>query len=331
MFMAESTAKAKQAGRTNTVAGSLVRCEVNQEKGEWISPESCAVYRIDSEARFPTIVFEIKTNHAGPYEWSWDMIWLVKACPQNRSKLRFNPKVAKTFNAKGKFSSMSKKWTADLNGLVIGGILTVTVKAESELFVRKVVIKGDEPGKEKVLAELKAYEAKHPDEVRVAKKIFQQETNFRHFFADNEPLVSFDNGYGLGQATHPVPSFEQVWNWREHIKYIITVVIDEKRESAKTYLGRHGHYSLDDLDTETLVFYNGANHHYLVWDANSKTWTKNETVICDPEQSNKGWYLKNSGNKNKSLEELKDGKGDRPIYTGRCYAEHIKKNQKDEK
>lgn len=117
--MSESTAKAKQAGKTNTIAGSLVRCEVNQEKGEWVSPESCAVYRIDSEAKFPTIVFEIKTDHGGPYEWSWDMTWVVKACPQNRNKPRFNPKAPKTFTAKGKFCSPSKKWIADLNGLVI--------------------------------------------------------------------------------------------------------------------------------------------------------------------------------------------------------------------
>lgn len=33
----------------------------------------------------------------------------------------------------------------------------------------------------------------------------------------------------------------------------------------------------------------------------------------------------------KSLGELRDGKGTKPKYTGRCYAEHIKNNQKEEK
>lgn len=140
-------------------------------------------------------------------------------------------------------------------------------------------------------------------------------------------MVSFDNGYGLGQATNPVPSCEQVWSWKKHVHYIVTVVIKEKRALAKKYLDAHGSYTNADLDMETLVFYNGANYHYLVWSKDEKKWKENGDVLCDPDQSNKGWDISNEKNKKMTLEELRKGQGGAPKYTGRCYAEHVKKHQ----
>jgi hypothetical protein len=75
-----------------------------------------------------------------------------------------------------------------------------------------------------------------------------------------------------------------------------------------------------------LVFYNGANHHYYVWDAKTNAWTVNSDVLCDPSQSNSGRDVSKPSNAGKSLEELRAGKGTKPIYTGRCYAEHVKSN-----
>jgi hypothetical protein len=118
-----------------------------------------------------------------------------------------------------------------------------------------------------------------------------------------------------------------VWNWKAHVKYIVEVVIKEKRDLAKKYLNKHGSYTDADLDMETLVYYNGANYHYLVWDEVKKKWRVNENVLCDPEQSNTGWDLKDAPNKNKTLQQLKAGEGAAPKYTGRCYAEHIKNHQ----
>ncbi|MEW6762120.1 MAG: hypothetical protein AB1437_14965 [Pseudomonadota bacterium] len=325
--MSKPVAKAIAAAKTNKTPDSLVKCEVEVESGVWVSPESCATYKIDADANFPSIVFEIKTEIPGPYEWSWEIKWVVLACPQKKSKPRFKPKRGKTYSLRGRFSSSSKQWQANLDGQVIGGELTVCVKAGVKLFTRKTVIEGTEPGRDAVLKELASFAESQPREANLAKRIFTQETNFHHFYSDGQPLVSFDNGYGLGQATTPVPTYEQAWSWKKHVGYIVKSVIVDKRKLAKKYLDRHGKYSEDDLDVETLVYYNGANYHYFVWDEKSKSWIKNESVLCDPLQSNTGWDLANQENQGKAIEQLRKGEGGKPKYTGRCYAEHILKRE----
>jgi hypothetical protein len=325
--MSTAVAKAENAGKTNKRPGSLVRCEVNIEAGEWLSPASCSTYKIDEEANFPEIIYEIKTDEEGPYEWQWAIKWVVKACPQRRDKTRFNPKSSRICSESGKFTSKSKSWKANLNDKILGGVLTVKVRAGKTTFVRQTLVKGMEPGQERITAELLKYSSKFPHEAELAVKIFRQETGFRHFFSDDEPLVSFDNGYGLGQATNPIPSFEQIWNWKRHIKYIVEVVINEKRGLAKKYLDKHGNYSNEDLEMETLVHYNGADYHYLVWDGAKRKWIENNRVLCDPEKSNTGWDLAEVANKNKTLQQLRGNEGGAPKYTGRCYAEHVKNHQ----
>jgi hypothetical protein len=101
-------AKAERAGKTNKTPGSLVKCEVKLEAGEWLSPESCSVYKIDSDARMPLINFEIKTDAEGPFNWSWDITWPVMACPQRKDKPRFNPQHSKTYRESGQFTSTEK-------------------------------------------------------------------------------------------------------------------------------------------------------------------------------------------------------------------------------
>lgn len=317
-------ARAPNAGRTNKVRGSLVKCEVSLDSGDWISPDSCAVFKIDPTATFPEIVFSLKTDSGGPFHWSWELKWVVQACPQRRDRSRFKPKRPKAYVEKGKFVSQSAEWACDLNGKVIGGDLVVKVQTRASSYMRKVRIDATEPGRERIIEELDKYVAAFPDEARLAKKIFEQESRYHHLFSDEQPLVSFDNGYGLGQATTPEPSFEQVWNWKKHVEYVVTRVIAEKRRLARSYLDKHGSYTAEDLDAETLVYYNGANYHYLVWDKGEKRWNVNSGVLCDPDQSNTGWNMKAGANKGLTLDELRKGKGEKPVYTGRCYAEHIK-------
>lgn len=317
-------AKSGAAGKTNKISGSLVKCEVKLEKGEWITPSSCQIFHIDADTKFPDICFEIKTDDPGPYQWSWEIKWSVLACPQKRDKKRFSPKTAKLFSEKGTLTSQSKQWQANLNDKIIGGDLTVKVKAGTTTFVRKTFIHGKEPGEQKINAELDAFPADFKKQAALAKKIFKQESKYLHFYSDERPLVSFDNGYGLGQATNPTPSFEQVWNWKKHVEYIVKTVITEKRKLARKYLANHGNFTEDDVDTETLVYYNGANFHYLVWDAVNKKWIENANVLCDHLQSNTGWDMTKEANKGKTLEQLRKNEGTKPSYTGRCYAEHIK-------
>ena len=228
---AKPVAKAKAAGTTNKVSGSLVKCEVKLESGEWISPDSCKTFYIDEDAKFPEITYEIKTDEGGPYEWSWEIKWAVLACPQKADKNRFKPKHAVTFNKAGKFSSPLKIWKADL-GEIIGGDLTVKVKVGVKTFIRKTLIRGKNPSQEKIHAEIDTYTEKR--NAALLKKIYKQESRNKQFYTDELPLVSFDNGYGLGQLTNPVPSYEQIWNWKAQTKKILEDTLPYCRKIVTT-------------------------------------------------------------------------------------------------
>lgn len=319
-------AKAKDAGKTNKTKDSVVKCEVKLNTGEWVTPESCQTFHIDEDAKFPEIVFEIKTVEPGPYAWEWSIGWTPEACPQAEGKKRFKAKRSTALSKSGSFKSEKNKWQCDL-GAVIGGDLIVKVKAGETTFVRKVTILGKNPSKEKVLTEIDTGKTKEDNEL--VKKIFTQESRYRHFYSDNQPLTSFDNGYGLGQLTNPAPTYEQIWNWKEHIKEIIQKILPYHRKRARKYLSEYGEHTPEMLDLETLASYNGWNggEHYWNWNSTTKKWDVNNNVICDPDQSNKGWMTSKTENKGKSLEELKKDKKTKPLYTGRCYAEHIKNSQ----
>jgi hypothetical protein len=323
---AKPVAKGKDAGKTNPVKGSLVICEVKLESGEWISPSSCQTFYIDEDAKFPDITYEIKTDAPPPYDWSWEIKWIVQACPQKAGKKRFKSKHSKTFSKKGTFQSNDKKWKADL-GEVIGGELTVTVKAGNSKFIRKTLIRGKNPSQEKIFAEIDAYSDKN--NAGLLKKIYKQESHYRQFYSDEMPLVSFDNGYGMGQLTNPEPTYEQAWNWKATTKQIMEKRLPQCREIAKKYLDQHPGYTDDMLDLETLVPYNGMakKQRYHNWDPTAKKWIVNDNVLCDPDQSNKGWLTTEKDNKDQTLTELKTSKKAKPFYTGRCYAEHIKNAQ----
>lgn len=318
-------AKAKNAGSTNKTKASLVKCEVKVDMGEWVSPESCQVFYIDEDAGFPAINFEITTDDSGPFHWEWAISWAPEACPQAEGKSRFKAKKSTAFSKKGSFNLAEKKWLCNL-GAVIGGDLIVKVKAGTTIFVRKVIVLGKNTSKEKIIAELDAGKTKEDNEL--VKKIFKQESRYRQFYSDSQPLTSFDNGYGLGQLTNPAPTYEQIWNWKEHINEILNKQIPWHRKRAKKYLDKYGQYTQDMLDLETLASYNGWSHeqHYWNWNSTTKKWESNSDVVCDPSQSNKGW-LKTSETKDNSLEDFKSDSKTKPIYTGRCYAEHIKNNQ----
>lgn len=321
-------AKAKGAAKTDKVKNSLVKCEVKLESGEWLSPESCKTFYIDEDANFPDITYEIKTDEPGPYEWSWQIKWTGMACPQAEGKRRFKPNPgAILFSDKGTFTSDSKQWKADLKGQVIGGDLTVKVKAGGTTFIRKTFIRGKNPGKERVDAFI-ANGWKDKNDQVVIQKIFQQESRYRQFYSDEAPLVSFDNGYGIGQLTRvkPRPSYKQAWSWKEHVKEIMDVVLPDKRSRAKDYLSQKGKtpnsYTQEQYDTETMAYYNGAGRFYK-WDENDKSWKEEDMKICDP-NSNRSWDK--TGHPEQTLKEVVKAKV-KPDYTGHCYAKHIRATQ----
>lgn len=316
------SAAANKAGKTNKTNGSVVECEVELDAGEWLSPDKGKTFCIDEDAKFPDIIFEIKTDVPGPYQWYWEIKWLVEACRLKEGKKRFKAKKAKLYKKTGKFQSSRKKWKADL-GEVVGGTLTVKVEAGGKTFVRNALIRGKNPSVESV----KQHLDKHKDKrfVELLKKIFKQETNYRQYYSDEMPLTAFDNGYGIGQLTNPEPTYEQTWSWKAQVKYIMEVRLPYCRSVAKRHLDKHGKYTDEMLDTETLTPYNGVakGQFYYNWNTKTNAWETNSDVVCDPEQSNKGWLMTEKENKGKSLSQLQNDKKSKPFYTGRCYAEHI--------
>lgn len=320
-------AVAKNAGETNKTKLSLVKCEVKISLGEWISPENCQIFYIDEDANFPEINFEIKTDEAGPYYWEWAISWKPSACQQAEGKKRFSAKNSKELTKKNSFTSPSKKWKCQLDE-TIGGTLIVKVESEKSKFIRMVTILGTNPNKEKIIQNIEL----HPDKqiCNLARKIIFQESKFRHFYSDKEPLTSFDNGYGLAQLTNPAPTYEQIWSWKKHIYELLTNILPLHRKRAKKYLDTHGNYDNEMLDLETLAAYNGwyKGHHYWNWSNEENLWKINSQIICDPAQSNKGWISSEIKIQEITLDALRNDKTAKPLYTGRCYAEHIKNNSK---
>jgi hypothetical protein len=319
-------ASSKKAAVTNTTKGSLVLCEVKIDGGDWISPNSCQIFYIEEDSKFPEITYEIKTSETGPFDWSWKIEWIAMGCSHAANKPRYKNKSQKIFSKSGAFKSNDTKWKANL-GEVLGGILTVKVKTSTTTFLRQTIILGKNPSKEQINKEIDSSNAN--DVKETLKKIIQQESAYKHFYSDNMPMTSFDNGFGLGQLTNPPPTYEQVWSWKAHIRELLEKRLPAHRKRAQNYLDKHGQYTSEQLELETLAAYNGLakGQHYWNWSESQKKWVENNDVICDPNQSNKGWLVSTPEEKKMTVKDLQEDKDKKPFYTGRCYAEHIKNAQ----
>lgn len=104
---------------------------------------------------------------------------------------------------------------------------------------------------------LKAYGAHLPADYPDAtgyEKILHHEAKGKQFInADGEPVVAFDKGYGLAQLTKPIPTYEQVWNWKENVKGGLKLY-HAKRNEAKSYLSSHGKNSFTDEQLQLETF-----------------------------------------------------------------------------
>ena len=257
------TAKVTPKLRANKTPKSLVKVIVNDDSGKWVSPAAGSAFEVDAKASFPQIDFEIETNQPAPYKWSWTISWDAKISGLRESAKRGN--LLKTFADKGSFESSDKKWTANL-GKVLGGRLAVVVGAGTETFKRSVLIKGTNP----TAASVRALLSSLPD-CDGFDKLLEQETHYKHFIvADGQPVVAFDKGYGLTQMTHPAPTFEQAWNWRENVRAGVALY-QQKQALAKAHLSQQGRtYTVEQLRLETWTRWNGGS--YYVWDTTGKAW-----------------------------------------------------------
>jgi hypothetical protein len=271
---------------------------------KFVKPKANDTFTITSAPSWPSIVFE--TDGSGAHTWTWTITW-------------------HTFKKTGKANTLGNSWDAQSVVNNLGG--TLTVRADTNKFHATTTVKivGTNPS----AADVKTY-LKTKSSVEGFDKIIAQESRFLHFNKHNEPIKSFDNGYGMCQLTKPVPTFEQVWNWKLNIDGGVALFAS-KRLDAISYLS-HGHktYTTDQLTSETVGRWNGGSYHE--WDAKGGKWVRHATILCDSRTGNIGWNMDDSENKGKTEDQLH--KRDSASYAkhtntahwnyyGVCYADHL--------
>jgi hypothetical protein len=277
---------------------------------KFTSPKANEKFTISSTPEWPSIVFE--TDGRGSHDWHWSIIW-------------------NNFKKSGVVHTSSNKWDAKDEITNCGGTLTVKATATEAGKPTKVsaAISVKVIGTNPSNAEANAYLGTKTDS-KGFDKILEQEAKFKHFKHD-EPIRSFDNGYGMCQLTTPSPRFEQVWNWKLNIDGGLALFA-QKRASALAYLSQSGRsYTDDQLTREAVCRWNGGSYHE--WDAESGSWVRNRTIMCDSKTGNIGWDMTKPANKGKSEGELHkrdEGTYNAPPgadanwkYSGVCYADHI--------
>ncbi|MET0384608.1 MAG: hypothetical protein ABW321_01555 [Polyangiales bacterium] len=269
------------------------------------TPAPNTTFTIADDTTMPPVKF--RTDGSGSHTWSWTMKW-------------------GTFSVSGTATSPGNEWDASAAIADIGGTLSVTVTAAGQSATIAVLIRGTNPT-EALVTNYLAEKA----ESAGFDKILKQESRFRHFNAQGEPIKSFDNGYGMCQLTTPVPSFKQVWSWKRNIDGGLQLFA-QKRNAAIAYLGQSGRsYTPDQLRRETVCRWNGGSYH--VWEGNPAAWVRNGNILCDTATGNIGWDMTDAENAGKTEAQLRardKGSYSAPPtaaahwkYSGVCYADHV--------
>lgn len=268
-------------------------------------PDNNSEFTVTSGAVWPSVAFE--TDASGPHSWTWKIQW-------------------NSFQKSGTMQTSGNSWDAQSAITNFGGTLTVNVMAGAASASITVKIRGTNP----TAADAKAYLSTKPGSDGFD-KIMEHETRFKHFNAQFEPMKSFDNGYGMCQLTTPVPSFEQVWNWKLNIDGGL-FLFAAKRAEAIRYLSQSNRtYTDDQLKYEAVCRWNGGSYH--VWDAKANEWVRNPNILCDHLTGNIGWDMTDSENTGKTEADLhkrdsgayshRPPPGAHWKYFGVCYADAI--------
>ncbi|WP_241332529.1 hypothetical protein [Burkholderia cenocepacia] len=315
----------RHASTTNADQNSLTKAVIQNDVGEWVRPATGDKFYIDETAKFPSVTFEIKTTEPPPYQWKWTIVWDAQVSPFRKSGKR--GKKVRSFSETGSFTSNDTTWEATLNDKILGGKLSVEVKAGSTEFRRTVFVLGKNPSKDDVLAYLKQI----PNTIGFD-LILEQESHFKSFWdTDNEPVVAGDKGFGMTQMTHPSPTYEQVWNWKENMKAGTSLFQQKQRDAISSFKGHP--YTEDQLKHETFTRWNGGS--YYQWNAKTQQ-LERQDMLCDSQTGNIGWNPADPTNAGKTEAELHErdkdeykkmkagqSKDHRWTYSGICYADHI--------
>jgi hypothetical protein len=275
------------------------------KKMKFTKPRSNESFTISAVPEWPSIPFE--TDAKGTHTWQWSISW-------------------GTYKKSGRETTPGNTWNAQSVVTDFGGTLTVRAEAQKAAATISVKIKGTNPPASLVTQYLaKKSNADGFD------KIIAHESKFVHFTpSTNEPVKSFDNGYGMCQLTTPAPNFEQVWNWQSNVDAGLKL-FEQKRTAAMTYLSQSNRsYTTDQLKYEAVCRWNGGSYHE--WDATSG-WIRKANILCDTQTGNIGWDMNDAQNKGKTEAELRkrdSGAYSKPpaagahwMYSGVCYADRI--------
>lgn len=272
---------------------------------KFTKPMPNATFTITSVPEWPSVVFE--TDAAGAHSWNWTLTW-------------------GKFTKSGTATTPGNTWDAKSVITNMGGTLAVRATANKAMATVTVKISGTNPSK----TEVTQYLATKTNSAGFD-KIIEHESKFKHFNNSNEPVKSFDNGYGMCQLTTPAPTFDQVWNWKLNIDGGLKL-FEQKRLAAISHLSQSGRtYSDDQLKYEAVCRWNGGSYHE--WDATANAWVRKSNVLCDSKTGNIGWDTTAPENAGKTEDELhkrdKDsyskppGTGAHWKYFGVCYADRI--------
>jgi hypothetical protein len=275
----------------------------------FIKPKIQETFQITGTPTWPSIVFQ--TDATGSHTWKWTISW-------------------HHFTKSGTASTTGNQWDAKDDITNLGGTLTVHATAGTNSATISVNVLGENPTPQQV----KAYKASDSNKA-IFDKILEHESHFRQFQIKGkhkgEPVLSFDNGYGMTQIT-PARTIEQVWNWQTNVDSGLDLFVKDKIQAAKHHLSQHNRkYTNSQLMYEAVSRYNGGSYH--VWDT-TKGWVRNPHILCDTKTGNIGWDMTDPANAGKTEAALHTrdatayqthtrGAAHRWKYTGVCHADRI--------
>ena len=270
-----------------------------------ITPMPNSSYTITAAAEWPSIPFQ--TDATGQHTWNWALVW-------------------GRYKQSGSASTPSNQWDAKSVVTNLGGTLTVRVQAGQQIAILVVKIKGTNPS----AADVTGFLASKPNSSGFD-RILIKESGCRNFNITGEPVVSFDQGYGICQLTNPAPTFEQAWNWKSNVEAGLKLFAGKQIEAISYLSQGNRSYTADQLKYETVCRWNGGTYHE--WDATAGAWVRHPNIVCDSATGNIGWDMsdpQNSGKTEAALHKRASASyGAKPSpsahweYSGVCYADKL--------
>ncbi|EKK5244494.1 hypothetical protein ACI00O_001426 [Cronobacter sakazakii] len=218
-------------------------------------------------------------------------------------------------------------------GKVPGGNLVVSVKIGELVIKCNVKFKGQNPAVEDLHAFIDTFE----NSAGLKKVLAHESFNKQFINLNGEPIVSFDQSYGMAQMTNPAPDYTTTWSWKEYVK-AGRDLFQTKCEQAINHFRQHEAYTDEMVEWEAIALWNGG--YYYKWDETTSSWVCKYNHLCDSTSGNIGWNMNNPTNSGQNEEQLHNqdqptyGIGSRGqsaqhawVYSGLCYADKVYGNK----